>query len=66
MRGFAFFVTDCGRCPYRDSDQDGDSYCAAHEGYPEARSRVIRENSGSITPTCPHYEDTVEPSCPST
>lgn len=60
MRAFKFMVTECHRCPYRDSDQDGDSYCAAHDGYPEVRARVIRENSDGITPTCPQYETSEE------
>lgn len=61
MRFFTYTVTECGRCPYRDADQDGDSYCAASEGYSEVRRQVIRENSDGITESCPMYEQTELP-----
>jgi hypothetical protein len=54
MRGFNFFVTGCGRCPYRESDQDGDSYCSAE---PDG-GRLIEENSKEITPSCPKFDKT--------
>jgi hypothetical protein len=61
VKGFSFFVTECGRCPYRDADQDGDSYCAMSDGYAEVRRRLIRENCDGLTPSCPMYQDAKEP-----
>ena len=57
MSGFVYFVTGCCRCPYKDSDRDGVDYCAASDGYEEARVNLVHENSNGITPSCPMHDE---------
>ena len=53
-------VVNCGNCPYHHHSAYGDVFCTEADGGYHDSVKVIRQNSSTITESCPFFNQLKE------